>query len=57
MKELTGDDSINIRKLYSGNCSIKLNLTLMVECNELPKIDEVNDAIIRYPLFLLHLSL
>jgi P4 family phage/plasmid primase-like protien len=47
MKELTGDDSINTRKLYSGNCSIKLNLTLMVECNELPKIDEVNDAIIR----------
>ena len=23
MKELTGDDSINTRKLYSGNCSIK----------------------------------
>ena len=44
MKELTGDNSINTRKLYSGNCSIKLNLTLMVKCNEFPKTDEVNDA-------------
>ena len=47
MKELTGDDSINTRKLYSGNCSIKLNLSLFIEANELPKMDEVNDAIIR----------
>jgi len=47
MKELTGDDSINTRKLYSGDCSIKLNLSLFIEANELPKMDEVNDAIIR----------
>jgi P4 family phage/plasmid primase-like protien len=47
MKELTGDDSINTRKLYSGECSIKLNLSLFIEANELPKMDEVNDAIIR----------
>ena len=37
MKELTGDDSINTRKLYSGDCSIKLNLSLFIEANELPK--------------------
>ena len=47
MKELTGDDSINTRKLYSGECSIKLNLSLFIEANELPKMDKVNDAIIR----------
>jgi len=47
MKELTGDDTINSRKLYSGECEIKLKLSLFMECNELPKMDEVNDAIIR----------
>jgi P4 family phage/plasmid primase-like protien len=47
MKELTGDDTINTRKLYSGECEIKLKLSLFLECNELPKMDEVNDAIIR----------
>ena len=47
MKELTGDDSINTRKLYSGECEVKLNASLFIECNELPKMDEVNDAIIR----------
>ena len=47
MKELTGDDSINSRKLYSGECEVKLTASLFIECNELPKMDEVNDAIIR----------
>jgi P4 family phage/plasmid primase-like protien len=47
MKELTGDDTINSRKLYSGDCEIKLKLSLFMECNQLPKMDEVNDAIIR----------
>ena len=47
MKELTGDSTINSRSLYSDNCKVELNLTLVLECNELPKMDEVNDAIIR----------
>ena len=47
MKELTGDSTINSRSLYSDNCKVDINLTLVLECNELPKMDEVNDAIIR----------
>ena len=37
MKELTGDDNINTRKLYSEECEVKLTLSLFLECNELPK--------------------
>jgi len=31
MKELTGDDNINTRKLYSGECEVKLTLSLFLE--------------------------
>jgi len=44
LKELTGDKTINARGLYSSNCNIFLNLSLFLECNDLPKLDEVNDA-------------
>lgn len=47
MKELTGDNNINSRTLQSTKCDVKLWLTLVLECNELPRMDEVNDAIIR----------
>lgn len=47
LKELTGDKKLNVRKLHSNECTITLKLTLILECNELPHIDEVNDAINR----------
>lgn len=47
LKEITGDKTLNTRLLHSNNCMIKLLLTLIMECNELPKLDEVNDAIQR----------
>jgi phage/plasmid-associated DNA primase len=47
LKEITGDKTLNTRLLHSNQCMIKLVLTLLMECNELPKLDEVNDAIQR----------
>jgi phage/plasmid-associated DNA primase len=47
MKELTGSEVINARNIYSSNCEVKLNLTLFLECNELPRLDEVNEAVER----------
>ncbi len=47
LKELTGDRTINARFAYSNNCIVYLCLSLFMECNSLPKLDEVNDAIER----------
>lgn len=47
LKEITGDKTLNTRFLHSNKCETVLKLTLMMECNELPKLDEVNDAIQR----------
>jgi len=47
MKELTGDCEINCRPLFSNDCKTILYNTLFLECNELPKMDSVNDAVIR----------
>jgi len=47
IKELTGDKTMNSRLLHSNKCGINLCLTLFMECNELPKLDEVNDAVQR----------
>jgi phage/plasmid-associated DNA primase len=47
MKEITGDKSINVRLLHSNKCGITLELTLMMECNELPLLDEVEEAEVR----------
>jgi hypothetical protein len=47
LKELTGDKTIYARQLYSGNCNSKLSLSLLFECNDMPKLDEVNDATVR----------
>jgi phage/plasmid-associated DNA primase len=47
LKEITGDKTLNTRFLHSNKCETTLKLTLMMECNELPKLDEVNDAIQR----------
>ena len=47
LKEITGDKTINARKNYSNDCVVNLSLSLFLECNNLPHIDEINDAIIR----------
>lgn len=47
MKELTGDAEINCRPLFSNDTKTILYNTLFLECNELPKMDAVNDAVIR----------
>jgi P4 family phage/plasmid primase-like protien len=47
LKELTGDKVINARFAYSNKCEVHLSLSLFMECNSLPKLDEVNDAIER----------
>jgi phage/plasmid-associated DNA primase len=47
MKELTGDKTLNVRGLYSSKCKINLQITLCMEANDLPRLDEVNDAIAR----------
>ncbi len=47
MKEISGDKTLNVRGLYESKCGIYLKLTLMMECNNLPLLDEVNDAVTR----------
>jgi phage/plasmid-associated DNA primase len=47
IKELTGDKTINARQLYSGNCETVIQLTAMLECNDLPVIDEVGGGVER----------
>jgi|688.fasta_scaffold63464_5 phage/plasmid-associated DNA primase len=47
LKEITGDKTLNTRMNFSNDCDTTLCLTLMMECNELPLLDEVNDAVQR----------
>ena len=47
LKELTGGSKLNSRKLHSNDCDVSLKLTFINECNKLPLLDEVNDAVIR----------
>jgi phage/plasmid-associated DNA primase len=47
LKEITGDKTLNVRELYSSKCSIKLTNTTLLEANEIPSVDEVNDAVFR----------
>ena len=47
LNEITGDKTINARMAYSNKCDITLCLSLFLECNNLPKLDVVNDAIER----------
>lgn len=47
LKEITGDKTLNVRELYSSKCSIKLTNTTLIEANEIPSVDEVNDAVFR----------
>jgi len=45
IKEITGDKAINCRTLWSTNTETRLKLTLVMECNDLPQLDETGDAI------------
>ena len=47
LKEITVDKVINARMNYSNNCITKLNLTLLMECNELPALDDVGGGVER----------
>ena len=47
LKSLTGDKTINARGLYSSNCETNLTLTLSVQANGLPLLDEVSVAVIQ----------
>jgi phage/plasmid-associated DNA primase len=47
MKELTGSTSLNARNIYSSKCIVLLLLSLFLECNKLPNLDEVNEAVER----------
>ena len=47
MKSLTGDKTINARGLYSSNCKTNLCLTMVLECNDLPLLDEVIVAVVQ----------
>ena len=47
LKEITGKPILNVRKLYSNKCQITLRLTLLLEANEVPPVDEVNNATVR----------
>lgn len=47
LKEITGNTQLNSRGLYSSVCVVNLMLTLIMECNTLPNLDEVNEAVNR----------
>jgi|SaaInlStandDraft_5_1057022.scaffolds.fasta_scaffold06661_3 phage/plasmid-associated DNA primase len=46
IKDLTGDGKINVRDNYgtSDDCGITINMSLIMECNDLPRLDETNEA-------------
>jgi phage/plasmid-associated DNA primase len=47
IKELTGENSLNVRDNYSSKCGISLKMTLLMECNNLPLLDESTEAMLR----------
>lgn len=47
IKELTGGSQINARLNYSNDTTTHLNMTFILECNDKPKLNEVNDALSR----------
>jgi len=47
MKDLTGGNQIKARALYSNDCNVFLRLTLVLECNKKPALDEVDPAVER----------
>ena len=47
LKEITGDKTLNARMNYSNQCNVSLCLSLFMECNVLPLLDEVGGAVER----------
>ena len=47
LKEITGDKIVNARGLYCSDCKTNLTLTVVMECNELPALDEVGGGVER----------
>jgi hypothetical protein len=47
LKQLTGDDEINARALYSDQTKTGIFSTLVMETNDRPRLDEVNQSILR----------
>jgi len=47
IKALTGASRLNARKNYSNDVEVLLLLTLILECNTLPKMDEITQAVVR----------
>jgi phage/plasmid-associated DNA primase len=47
MKTITGGGIINARTLYSDECNFKMVCSLILECNNLPLLDEINNAVIQ----------
>lgn len=45
IKEITGDKDLNARGLYSSDTETKLSITLIMECNEMPIIDETGGGV------------
>eukprot|EP01041_Mallomonas_annulata_P011894 gene11894-24919_t len=47
IKEITGGDELNARLNHSNDTKVNLKLTFLLECNDKPKLNEVNDALSR----------
>jgi phage/plasmid-associated DNA primase len=47
MKTITGGGTINARNLYSDECNFKPVCSIILECNNLPLLDEINSAVIQ----------
>jgi hypothetical protein len=47
IKEITGGSEINARLNHSNDTKVNLKLTFLLECNDKPQLNEVNDALSR----------
>jgi phage/plasmid-associated DNA primase len=47
IKEISGGSELNARLNHSNDTKVNLKLTFLLECNEKPKLNEVNDALQR----------
>ena len=47
LKPITGNKSMKARHLYGHEFQALMKLTFIMECNDIPKLDEVNEAIER----------
>ena len=45
LKEILGGNELNARVNYSNDTKVNLSLTMILECNDKPKLNEVNDAL------------